>query len=278
MSRPRSSPASGAADRVIPDPDDNRAWIVEIDGVRHSWVDPEDPGRLEFDYMRRIADLIDTHADAGVRLRVVHVGGAAMSLARYVAHTRPTSSQIVLEPDAGLTAEVRERIPLPRNSGVKVRPVDGRTGLAQMPADYADIVIIDAFADGRVPADVVTVECFAEVRRVLHPSGLVAVNVTEGGRLGWTRRVLAGLTLYFPHAAVATEPGVLKGRRFGNLVLAGSRSELDLAELGRRSASAPFPHRWVAGAQLTSFIGGAQPFHDGSSEPSPPASGLFMKQ
>ena len=49
-----------------------------------------------------IARQIDEHGEPGERLRVIHVGGAAMTLARYVAHTRPTSPQIVLEPDAEL--------------------------------------------------------------------------------------------------------------------------------------------------------------------------------
>lgn len=264
-------------DRVIPDPDEPGAWIVEIDGVRHSWVDPADPTRLEFDYMRRIADLVDVHAPEGERLRVVHVGGAAMALARYVAHTRPTSAQIVLEPDAALTAEVREKVPLPRHCGVKVRDTDGRAGIAAMRPDFADVVIVDAFAGSRVPAELVTVEWFSAIRDVLHDDGLVAINVTDGGTLGWSRRVIAGLTLYFPNAAVSVEPALLKGHRFGNLVVAGSRAPLDMTRLVRRAASAPFPHRWLTGEHLTRFVAGAMPFYDGVSLPSPPADGLFLR-
>lgn len=264
------------SERVIPDPDEPGAWIVEIDGVRHSWVDPTDPTRLEFDYMRRIADVVDLCAPEGQRRRFIHVGGAAMTLARYVVHTRPTSAQIVLEPDAALTAEVREKVPLPRNSGIKVREIDGRAGIAAMRPDFADVVIVDAFAGSRVPAELVTVEWFAAIQEVLVAGGVLVMNVTDGADLGWSRRVLAGASRYFSQLAVAVEPALLKGHRFGNLVIAASTSPLPLDGLGRRAASAAFPFRWLSGEALTKFVGGAAPFYDGQSLASPPADGMFM--
>ena len=94
---------SDAQSGLVPDPDHAGAYTVRVGDTDQSWVDPGDPTRLEFDYMQRIGDVLDTIAPAGERMRVVHVGGAGMSLARYVAATRPTSAQIVLEPDAELT-------------------------------------------------------------------------------------------------------------------------------------------------------------------------------
>ena len=57
--------------------------------------------------MQRLVDVLDSVAEGGQRLRVIRVGGAAMTLPRYVAATRPSSAQIVLEPDIELTAFVR---------------------------------------------------------------------------------------------------------------------------------------------------------------------------
>ncbi len=59
-------------------------------------------------------------------LAVTHVGGAAMTLPRYVQHTRPGSPQVVLEPDAALTERVRRDLPLPRGHRIRVRPQPGR--------------------------------------------------------------------------------------------------------------------------------------------------------
>jgi hypothetical protein len=118
-------------------------------GWREVRVDLADPRRLEFDYVQRLADIVDSVAEPAQRLRVVHVGGAGMSLPRYVAATRPTSAQLVLEPDIELTAFVRRHLPLPVRSGIKVRGTDGRRGIAELRNGYADLVIIDAFVGAR---------------------------------------------------------------------------------------------------------------------------------
>lgn len=260
-------------DGILPDPDVNGAWVVRVGGADQSWLDPDDPTRLEFDYVQRIAAHVDAHAPAGERLRVIHIGGAGMTLARYVAHTRPSSAQIVCEPDEALTAAVREKAPLPKNSGIKVRPVDGRKGLVAMPDDYADVIIVDAFVGMVVPAELVTVEAFAAYRRVLRAGGLLVMNVTDRLPFDWTRRVLAGLRLYFPHRSLSAEPSTLKGRRKGNLVLAGSTADLPVDRLAREAARAVFTYRMITGDHLESMIGGAQPMHDGAAENSPNLTG-----
>lgn len=257
------------SEHLVPDPQQRGAWLVRVSGVDQSYIDPDDPTHLEFDYLERIAAHLDAHAPTGQRLRVIHVGGAGMSLARYVDHTRPTSAQIVLEPDADLVAEVRATVPLPPRSGIKVRPQDGRTGLAVMPDDYADVVILDAFADASVPADLVTLECFADVRRVLHSDGLLVANATDSQPFDWLRRVLAGFTTSFAHVMIGAEPSTLKRRRFGNIVVAASDQPLPMRELARRSAGSPFPYAAVSGQRLTDFIAGARPFTDADTAPSP---------
>ncbi|GAA1390259.1 fused MFS/spermidine synthase [Luteococcus peritonei] len=265
-------------ERVLPDPSTPGAWVVRVGGADQSWVDPADPTRLEFDYMQRLADQIDRHAPAGQRLRVVHVGGAAMTLARYVAHTRPTSPQIVLEPDEALTAEVREKIPLPRTSGIKVRPVGGLEGVTAMREDFADIVVVDAFDGARVPGELASVDFLAQVRRVLHSDGLLLFNVTDTHPFGWTRRLLAGVGSYFGHAMLAAESATLKGRRFGNVVIAASPVALPVAELERAASGAVFPYRLVHGEHLARLVGGAQPFHGtGERSPGPPAGRTFFE-
>jgi hypothetical protein len=74
----------------------------------------------------------------------------------------------------------------------------------------------------------------------------------------------------FGHVCVMAEPTVLRGRRFGNLVVAGSRRELPLAGLTRRLAADPFPARLLAGSELDRFTAGAAPITDALAEPSPP--------
>jgi spermidine synthase len=231
---------------------------------------------LEFDYVQRIADVIDCLRVPGRAIRMVHVGGAAMTLARYVAVTRPRSAQLVLEPDAQLTAFVREHLPLVPRSGIKVRAVDGRSGIAELRDDYAEVVVVDAFVGARVPADLTTVEFLTDLGRVLTGTGVLIVNLTDRGPFGYTRRVLAGIGSVFPQLLLGAEPATLKGRRFGNVIVAGSAAPLPVAEIAGRAGLPPFPYRVLHGARLSQLVGGATPFLAGDGEPSPePPRGLI---
>lgn len=256
-------------ERVIADPNRPGSWLVRLGQADHSYVDPDEPDFLLFDYIQRIAEALDLYAPPGQRIGVVHVGGAGMTLPRYVAATRPTSAQIVLEPDAELIAEVRATMPLPKHSGIKVRPIDGRAGIAAMPDAYTDVVIVDAFDGNRVPPELTTVDFFGDVRRVLRPGGMSIINLTDHRELRYTRRVVASARTTWPHVLVSAEPGTLKGKRFGNLLVFASTTPLPEQDLQRRAASAAFPYRVLSGSHLTRFVGSAVPFNDLNPEPSP---------
>lgn len=258
---------------IVADRDRPGAYTLQIDGTDQSYVDLDDPLRLEFDYVQRIVDVIDAHGDPGAPLRFVHIGGAAMSVPRYVASTRPTSAQIVLEPDEQVTALVREQLPLPRNSGIKVRPVDGRTGVAAMRPDFADIIVLDAFDGARIPADLVTAEFFQQTADVLTESGLLLLNLADRAPFDYARRVIAGVCAQFPNVMISAEPATLKGRRFGNLLVVGSRGPIPWEPLARRAASSPLPYRVVPYREVVDRFAGKSPFTDGDTRQSPPPPG-----
>jgi len=260
---------------LVPDRTRPRAFTLRMGRTDQSYVDLDDPLRLEFDYVQRIADAVDAHGDPGSRLSIVHVGGAGMTLPRYVATTRPQSAQIVLEPDVGLTGFVREHLPLPKRSGIKVRGIDGRSGIAELRDDYADVVVVDAFDGARVPADLTTVEFLTDVARVLNGTGTVMINLTDRAPFTYGRRVIAALDAVFPHVLMSAEPATLKGRRFGNVLVLGSRSPLPHLELARKAGSGAFPYRVVHGPRLSQLVGGGAPFTDADGEMSPePPRGL----
>ena len=264
---------SDRAIEIVADRDRPGAYTLQIDGTDQSYVDLDDPLRLEFDYVQRIVDVIDAHGDPGAPLRFVHIGGAAMSVPRYVASTRPTSAQIVLEPDEQVTALVREQLPLPRNSGIKVRPVDGRTGVAAMRPDFADIIVLDAFDGARIPADLVTAEFFQQTADVLTESGLLLLNLADRAPFDYARRVIAGVCAQFSNVMISAEPATLKGRRFGNLLVVGSRGPIPWEPLARRAASSPLPYRVVPYREVVDRFAGKSPFTDGDTRQSPPPPG-----
>ena len=245
-------------------------FVLRLDGMNQSHVDLVHPNRLEFEYVRRIGDVLDVAAPSGQPLRVVHIGGAAMTLPRYVAAIRPHSAQIVLEPATAITELVRQQLPLPQRSGIKVRPLGGRAGIAELRNEYAEVVVLDAFAGAKVPGELVTAEFFADVARALDVDGLFILNLTDRAPFHWTRRVLAALRLSFPHLLMTAEPATLRARRIGNLVVVASRGPVPLAALQARAAKSPAPYRVLDAGQVSDGFGGGTPFTASDTEPSPP--------
>lgn len=262
--------------RLVPDPEYPGAFRVQFGDASQSWVDPSRPDLLLFEYVVHLSLLFESllgATPADQRLRVVHLGGAGMTIPRWVAWRRPGTAQIVCEPDVELTEEVRRKLPLPPRSGIKVRDVDGRRGVAAMPAEYADLVVVDAFVGAQVPAELVTADFLDDVVRIGRGRRAVIFNVTDTSPFRWSKRVAAGLAERWPGCLVGTEAAVLKGRRFGNLLLAAFQGSIALTDLRRASAPQPYPYRWLAGRELGGWLGGATPFTDADARPSPPPSG-----
>ena len=275
--RDTGRPGAGGRVELVADLDRPGAWMLLVDGISQSHVDLDDPRHLELEYMRRLGHLTDLAAPADAPLRVLHLGAGALTLARYVAATRPGSSQLAVESDPEVAALVRRRLPVDPSGGARpgagrivIRMGDARAVLERLPAGSSDVVVADVFAGARTPAHLSSVEFTSAAARVLAPAGVYAVNVGDGPPLAHARSRVAAVRAVFPHVCVLAEPAVLHGRTFGNLVVVGARRELPLAGLTRRLAGDPFPARLVEGTGLDRFTAGAAPIMDAGAEPSPP--------
>ena len=257
--------------------DDSGGVTVLLDGHPQSYVHPGDPGLLAFEYVQHLAIAIDALPPGP--LAVTHVGGAGLTLPRYVEHTRPGSPQIVLEPDAALTDAVRREIPLPRRHRIRVRAVGGARGVQALRKDSAHLIVVDAYADGQVPGELTGLSWAAESGRVLRPGGLLAMNLADEPGLRHTHRVAATVARVLPHMGLLALHEVFKGRRFGNVILLASDRPLPERVLTRRAASAPFPTAWQSAAVTARRIAGAQPFAAaGEPSPAPPDPGAWRRR
>ncbi|MFJ2216923.1 spermidine synthase [Streptomyces sp. NPDC101062] len=261
---------------LTPDRERARAWTLLIDGAPQSHVDLDDPAHLSFAYQRRLGHVIDLVAPAQRPLHVVHLGGGAFTLARYTAATRPRSTQQIAEVDAALVRFVRTHLPLDPTARIRVRSTDARAALAKVPDGWADLVIADVFGGTRTPAHLTSAEFLTDVRRALKPDGWYAANIADGPPLTHLRGQIATAAGAFGHLALAADPAVLRGRRFGNAVLVAADRELPVAELTRRVASDPHPGRVEHGRALADFSGGAAVVTDAGAKASPlPPAGTF---
>jgi spermidine synthase len=260
----------GGLAELVPDVDRPGSWLLYLGDAPQSQVDLTDPRHLEFEYVQRIAHLLDLAAPAGAPLRVLHLGGGALTLPRYLAATRPGSSQLVAETDGALMDLVREHLPLARARGrIRVRIDDARAVLASVTPGRFDVVISDVFAGARTPPHLTTVECAQLAARALGPGGLYIQNVADGPPLSFAKQQAATVAQVFSRGLLVAEPGVLRRRRFGNLVLAGSQAELPADPLRRRVAADPFAARVLDGEDLERFVAGTRPVTDATAQPSP---------
>lgn len=259
----------GGLAELIPDRERPRGWTLLIDGAPQSHVDLDDPAHLSFEYQRRLGHIADLAAPPNRPVQAVHLGGGAFTLARYVAATRPRSTQQIVELDGSLVQLVRRELPLDAGARIRVRSTDARAGLAKVQDGWADLIIADVFSGARTPAHLTSTEFLTEVRRVLRPGGFYAANLADGPPLTHLRGQIATAATVFPELALAADPAVLRGRRFGNAVLLASALPLKVAELTRRVATDPHPGRVEHGKELADFTGGAAAVSDADARPSP---------
>ncbi|WP_394553018.1 spermidine synthase [Agromyces sp. MMS24-JH15] len=271
--------AGGGLARLVPSRDRPDAWTLEVDGTPQSHVDLEHPEWLEFEYVRRIGHAADLVAPERQPITALHLGAGALTLPRYLQSTRPGSRQQVIELERDLVEFVREHLPLPRGAQIRVRQGDAREVLQKLPAGLdgvVDLAVVDVFAGARTPAHVTTVEFHELVAKRLAPHGVVAVNVADGAGLAFARSQAATLAHVHAHVAIAADSQLLKGRRFGNLVMFASAHELPFAGMPRRLASDPSPAKLVDGEELRRFIAGAPVALDATAVPSPaPSRSVF---
>jgi hypothetical protein len=244
---------------VVADPQRPSGRTLELDGLRHSYVDLADPQHLEFPYIRAIVAAIDTEFPADESLRAYHLGGGGLTVPRYLAETRPGTESVVSEIDPGVVRVDEDLLGFRPDERVQVRVEDGRLGLRTLGDDSRDLVVGDAFGGVSVPWHLTTREAIRDVDRVLTPDGIYVLNLLDSGPLGFARAEVATLREQFAHVAVTAESGTLDDPRNegGNLVVVASDAPIDVA--GLRSTLGTEVPGWevLEGADLTTWVGDA---------------------
>jgi hypothetical protein len=252
---------SGTAE-LIRDRDNPDGYLLMINHVESSHIDLSDPRHLEFEYMRWIASIIEDHQPATTQMRVLHLGAAACSLARYLITVRPGSQHLAVDTDAELARLVRQWFDLPKAPALRIRVGDARAVTESLPDAGHSVVVRDVFAGAVTPAPLTTVEFARQARRVLRPGGLYVVNCADTLDLKLVRSEIATFARVFDQLAVVADPPMLKGRRRGNVIIAGSDAPIGSAALVRELLGGAVPAQlWDAG-RVREFARNTEPLVD----------------
>jgi len=247
------------------DPYNPDGWILHVNGVPSSHVDLADPSRLDFEYMRWIAALLRERfpPEGTGRLRALHLGGGACSMARWVHAAYPEARQVVVELDGKLSELVREWFDLPRAPLLRLRVGEARQVLESLTDATRDLVIRDVFAGDRTPSPLTTLEFTGHVHRVLDAGGLYVVNCGDTPSLAGARAEAATIGAVFRHVAIIADPPMLKGRRYGNVIIAGSDAEIPAGPgMLRELLGGAVPAQHWGDAQVRAFARDAEPNRD----------------
>ena len=215
---------------VLHEPDGS--MVLLVNGVPSSHVVPGEPTRLDFEYMRWMADFLDSAYPETKRAksRLTHLGGGACTLARYFAAAWPGSRSTVVEIDSELAVLARELFDVPRSPTVKIRVGDAREVTDAFKPATRDVIIRDVFSSATTPRNLTTVEFYTAAWTSLSESGFYVANCGSHSDLKEAKEELAGMCEVFPHVAAIADPPMLKGRRYGNIVLIGAGHPLEASD------------------------------------------------
>lgn len=245
------------------------AYVLSIGGAEQSHVNLADPTQLFYEYLRRIGHLVDLAAAPGRPIRALHLGAGALTLARYIAVTRPGSVQVAVECERELLDFVLAHLPLPEGTELSIHLGDARGVLPELAGPKPgseggteleggtepkfDAVVLDVFAGADAPEHLTTPDFYAELAAVLAPDGVLIVNVGDDPPLSFARAQIRALQQAVTAVAVLTEEAMLTGRYPGNLVLAGTLRPWAQEWTAQLLAAGPHPAVVLTGMELDTF-------------------------
>lgn len=245
---------------LVPNRGTNGGFSLVIDGTTQSHVNPKDPLDLQLEYVRLVAGIVDGVFPMSEPLRVLVLGGGALTLPRYFGATRPGSRQHVVELHRPLLEFVLETLPLDPVVDLDVEFGDARAaveGAAAAGGDVYDVAIVDVFSGAMAPPALSTLEFFQLLRGLLVPGGVLVVNTLATKSLDFSRSVLATLEAIGENVLALAAPQVVLGESAGNIVVATSDRPFDPSAVLAAVPVGPREVGVIHDASLAAFVGDA---------------------
>lgn len=249
---------SGTHAEIDEDAFNNGAFILSIGGAQQSHVDLADPGNVFYEYLRRIANVMDVFQPAGKPIRVLHLGAGALTLARYVQTTRPGSTQVAVERERELLDFVVKHLPLPEGTRCAILTEDARDAAATFPPGSFDAIVLDVFTGADAPEHLADAGFYRELMALTAPGGVVLINVGDDPPLTFARSQVRLLRQTRYDAAALADAAMFSGRHPGNIVLAVVRGGWPRDWTDALLAAGPHPAAVLTGVDLEDFAADKQ--------------------
>ena len=249
--------AAGLCAEIAPDRFIESGWVLSIDGNEQSHVNLAHPEEIFYEYLRRIGNVVDVVAPTGASITAVHLGAGALTLARYIAATRPGSLQIAVEYERELPCFVLEALPLPPGARVRIVIDDARAALPDVAEPgTVDVVVLDVFTGREAPVHLTEVSFYAEAAQLLAPGGVMVVNVGDEPGLAFFADQARAMRSVFADVWCLADRRLFTGHHPGNLILVGGRSPLPWEWAAYFEAAGPHPVGVLDGQGVAELIEG----------------------
>jgi spermidine synthase len=160
--------------------DGDNVKILVLDRLVHSYVVPNNPLELKYEYLRVFRELTEFLQQGKPSPRTLHLGGGGYSFPRYLEAVYPGSTNHVLEIDPAVTLVAHEILGLPYQTTIRSYNMDARLYLIQgMATQKYDLVIGDVFNDTSTPYHLTTLEFDRALKRIMQPEGVYLLNIID---------------------------------------------------------------------------------------------------
>jgi spermidine synthase len=227
--------------------------MLLIDGLTHGYVDLDDPAHLELDYIARIGAALEVLVPRGDAANVLHLGGGAFSLPRFLASTRPQVTQTVVERSAAVVKLAEQHLRLRRSERLQVITADGVAVVDRADDASYDLVLGDAFVGTETPPAMATPTFALDVHRVLKPGGAYLLNVVDQPPWPFAAMQAQILRARFEHVVAFGGREVVRGKRSGNVLFLASDAPLPADALERRLAGGAHPAELVTAERMAGW-------------------------
>lgn len=186
---------------IVVSEDDEARYLRFGYGAKQSAMTLANPGALRVPYTAYLA--------LGMAFvkpeRVLMIGLAGGSVARFIRSARPEVEMDVVELDPDVVGVARRFFGVEADAALRIHVDDGRM-FVKRTAERYDWIVLDAFHADSMPHHMATEEFFREVKGILAPRGVVTMNVAPLGPGVLYLSVIGTLARVFPQVYLFQVP------------------------------------------------------------------------